>query len=226
MPSVLITGANKGIGLAFAQSFAVDGWKVYACCRQPDKAKELKAIEGDIVLHKLDVSDGLRVAGLAREVIDEPIDILINNAGYFGPRLEFGEIDYDDWAYTFQINTMGPLRMVENFVEHIASSDRKLIVNLSSKMGSMGANETGGQYVYRSSKAALNVVTKSLSIDLKDKGITVISVHPGHVQTDMGGETAPVSIAKSVSGLRKLIGRVTEEDTGQFFNFDGSVIPW
>ena len=226
MPNVLITGANKGIGLAFAQSFAVDGWKVHACCRQPDKAKELKAIEGDVVLHKLDVSDGLQVAGLAREMVDDPIDILINNAGYFGPRLEFGEIDYEDWAYTFQINTMGPLRMVENFVEHLASSDRKLVVNVSSKMGSLTANETGGQYVYRSSKAALNAVTKSLSIDLKDKSVTVISVHPGHVQTDMGGEEAPVTIGKSVSGLRKLIAKITEEDTGQFFDFDGSNIPW
>ncbi|KKJ76829.1 short-chain dehydrogenase [Kiloniella litopenaei] len=226
MPSVLITGANKGIGLAFAQSFAVDGWKVHACCRQPDKAKGLQGIEGDISIHKLDVTDGLRVASVARGMLDEKIDILINNAGYYGPRLGFGEIDYEDWAHTFQVNTMAPLRMVENFIEHVAGSERKLIVNVSSKMGSVAENEGGGAYVYRSSKAALNVVTKSLAVDLKEQGVTVICVHPGHVQTDMGGEQAPLTISKSVSGLRKLIGKVTHEQTGQFFNYDGTIIPW
>ncbi|WP_020592300.1 SDR family oxidoreductase [Kiloniella laminariae] len=226
MPTVLITGANKGIGLAFAKSFAVDGWKVHACCRQPDKAVDLKSIEGNVALHKLEVTDGLRLAGLAREIVDEPIDILINNAGYFGPRLPFGETDYDDWAYTFLVNSMGPLRMAEHFVEHVARSERRLIVNISSKMGSLAANESGGGYVYRSSKAALNMVSKSLAIDLQEKGVSVITVHPGHVQTDMGGEDAPVSISKSVSGLRKVIANVTEADTGKFYNYDGSIIPW
>ena len=225
MPTLLITGANRGIGLALLRSFAADGWRIHACCRQPDKAKTLKAAEGDIHLHRVDVTDGLRVAGLARELADEAIDVLINNAGIFGPRTGFAQTDYDDWLKVLAVNTLAPLRLVERFVEHVARSERKLVVNVSSRMGSISQN-SGGAYIYRSSKAALNAVTKGLSADLTGRGITVVAVHPGWVQTDMGGTGADIPVETSATGLRQVIDGLTPKDSGRFLNYDGEEIPW
>ena len=226
MPNVLITGANRGIGLEFARSFAADGWRVHACCRQPDKAAALKALAGEVDLHRLDVTDGLQVAGLARELADRPIDLLLNNAGIYGPRTGFGETDYDEWGPVFRVNTMAPLRMAERFVVQVARSERRLIANISSKMGSIEDNARGGSYIYRSSKAALNMVVKSLSVDLSGRGITVVAFHPGWVQTDMGGPEAAITAADSVAGMRAVIERLGPADNGKFFNYDGSEIPW
>ncbi len=226
MPTVLITGANRGIGLEFARSFAVDGWEVHACCRSPDKAAKLKEIRGKLIPHRLDVTDGLRVAGLARELSETPIDVLLNNAGLIGGAAEFGKTDFDDWAEVLKVNSLAPLRMAERFVEHVAASDRKQIVNISSIMGSLAENSGGGRYVYRSSKAALNMVTKSLSVDLAPRNITVVSFHPGWVQTDMGGENATVTPKDSVAGIRRILDRLTIEQSGRFFAFDGPELPW
>lgn len=230
MASVLITGANRGIGFEFARSFADDGWHVHACCRKPGQAKELKELVegtvGAVTLHKLDVTNGLKVASLARTLADEPIDILINNAGVYGPRTGFGETDYDDWMPVFTTNVLAPMRMAERFVEHLAQGERKLIVNISSRMGSIGDNSGGGAYIYRSSKAALNAVVKSLSIDLAPRGIAAVVFHPGWVQTDMGGKNAAITPAESVTGMRAVIERLGIADTGKFFNFDGAILPW
>jgi len=226
LPTTLITGANRGIGLTFTRSFAKDGWSVHACCRNPDKAKELKAVKGSVAVHRLDVTDGLQVASLARELSDTPIDILINNAGRYGPRKGFGETDYDDWLEVLKINTLAPMRLVERFVEHVARSDRKLIVNLSSTLGSIANNNSGGSYIYRSSKAALNMVIKGLSVDLEPRGITIVAFHPGWVRTDMGGPEATVDPEVSVAGMRKVIDRFGPQDSGGFFSYDGSHLPW
>lgn len=235
MPSVLITGANRGIGLAFARSFAAAGWRVHACCRDPDGAEDLAALIADtagadtagaVTLHRLDVTDGPMIAGLSRELADEAIDVLVNNAGVMGPRTDFGETDYDGWLPVFETNTLAPMRMAEGFVEQLAKSGRKLIVNISSIMGSIGETAGGGAIVYRSSKAALNMVSKSLSVELAPRGITVIAFHPGWVQTDMGGAGAAVTPGASVEGMRAVIERVTPNDSGHFFNFDGHEIRW
>lgn len=230
MSSVLITGANRGIGLEFARSFADDGWHVHACCRNPDRGDALKELAvgtvGPVTLHKLDVTDGLRVASLARSLSDEPLDILINNAGIYGPRTGFGETHYDEWLPVFATNVLGPMRMAERFVEHLAHGERKLIVNISSRMGSIGDNSAGGAYIYRSSKAALNAVVKSLSVDLAPRGIAVVAFHPGWVQTDMGGPGAAITPADSVEGMRAVVDRLGIADTGKFFNYDGSILPW
>jgi NAD(P)-dependent dehydrogenase (short-subunit alcohol dehydrogenase family) len=226
VPTVLITGANRGIGLEFARAYAADGWIVHACCRHPDKAKELKALRKSIKTHRLDVTDGLQVASLARELADTPIDLLLNNAGIYGPRSGFGETDYDEWLEVLKVNAQAPLRMAERFVEHVAKSERKVIANISSRMGSIGENSSGGSYIYRSSKAALNMVTKSLSIDLAARGITVVSFHPGWVQTDMGGEGADIPPTESVEGMRKVIAGLARQNSGGFFNFDGKPIAW
>ncbi len=225
MPTLLITGANRGIGLALLRGFAADGWRIHACCRQPDKAKALKAVEGDIRLHRVDVTDGLRVAGLARGLADETIDLLINNAGIFGPRTGFAQTDYDDWLKVLSVNTLAPLRLVERFVEHVGRSERKLVINVSSRMGSITQN-SGGAYIYRSSKAALNAVTKGLSADLAARGITVVAVHPGWVQTDMGGAGADIPAETSAAGLRQVIEGLSAKDSGRFLNYNGEEIPW
>ena len=230
MATVLITGANRGIGLAFVRAFSSSGWRVHACCRNPDEAGDLNALSQDsadaVKVHRLDVTDGTRIADLAREMADEAIDVLLNNAGVMASRTGFGETDFDGWLPVFAANTLGPVRMAEGFVENVARSQRKLIVNISSAMGSVGDNVSGGSMIYRSSKAALNMVSKSLAVDLASRGITVIVFHPGWVQTDMGGPSATVTPKDSVAGMRAVIDRITPSDSGRFFRFDGSEIPW
>ncbi|MHA1601016.1 MAG: SDR family oxidoreductase [Alphaproteobacteria bacterium] len=225
MQTILITGANRGIGLELTRSFAKDGWRVHACCRDPEGANELRQVDGTVVVHRLDVTDGAMVAGLARELDGEAIDILFNNAGVYGPRTGFGETDYDAWEPVFSINVFAPLRMAECFVGHVARSERKLILNMSSIMGSM-AETSGGSYIYRASKAAVNMISKSLSVDLAGQGITVVAFHPGWVQTDMGGPQASVNVRDSVQGLRQVIGGLTAKDNGGFFAYDGRKLSW
>ena len=225
MPTLLITGANRGLGLEFTKQYLADGWRVHACCRHPDKAKELKALEG-VEVHRLDVTDALQCANTTRELREEPIDLLINNAGIYGPRSGVEKQDYDAWREVLEINLLGPMRVVEKFLPQLEQAEAPVIVNLSSRLGSIASNEGGGSYPYRTSKAALNMVTKNLAVDLAEKGITVVSVHPGWVQTDMGGESASITPEVSASGLRKVIAGLTPEMTGRFFGYDGKELPW
>ncbi len=229
-PTVLITGANRGIGLALARGYLAEGWRVHACCRQPGKAKDLKALQAGagerVAIHRLDVTDGLKVANLSRELAEAAIDLLINNAGVSGPRGGFGETDFDRWQPVFSVNTFAPLRVAERFVEQVARSERKLIVNISSKMGSIGANVSSDSIIYRASKTALNQVSKCLAMALAPRGITVVLFHPGWVSTDMGGPEAPVTPADSAAGIRAVIARATPGDNGRFFNYDGEELPW
>jgi NAD(P)-dependent dehydrogenase (short-subunit alcohol dehydrogenase family) len=230
MPNVLITGANRGIGIEFARQYVADGWRVRATCRDPSAADELNRLaegsDGRVTLHALDVRDRAQTVALARELAGAPLDLLLNNAGVMGPRPQgLGEIDDQAWAEVLDINVMGPLRMAEAFVDNVAASDRKLIVTLSSRMGSMAEN-SGGHYIYRSSKAAVNSVVTSLAIDLAARGIIAICFHPGWVQTDMGGAGAAVTPADSVSGMRLVIEGLGAEDSGRFFNYDGGMVAW
>lgn len=226
MPSVVVTGANRGIGLALTGGFLADGWQVHACCRHPEKATKLRALEGDLSLHRLEVTDALQVSALARSLADQPVDLLINNAGVRGARGSLGAVDYDNWARVMAVNVMGALRMTEQFAPLVALSDRRLIVNVSSVMGSIARNSGGDDYLYRSSKAALNMVTRSLAVDLATQGISVVSVHPGWVSTTMGGASAPLTADSSAADLRRLFERLQPADSGGFFDHDGNVIPW
>ena len=186
MPTVLITGANRGLGLEFARQYALDGWKVLATCRDPNSATELNELSGDVQVFPLEVTDFLAIETVARILRGEKIDVLLNNAGVYGSReCGFGQTDYDDWAEAFRINTQAPLKMVESFVEQVASSDRKIIASISSRLGSISSNDDGGQYAYRSTKTALNMVNKSLAADLAGQGITTVVYHPGWARTDM-----------------------------------------
>lgn len=232
MPGVLVTGANRGLGLEFASQYSSEGWRVMACCRSPESAKELnelaRASNRRLSVHPLDVARGESVSSLAEALRGETIDVLVNNAGVYGDEshADFGKIDYERWAFTFAANVMGPMRMTEAFLKNVLQSDRRIIAFLSSKMGSISDNTSGGSYMYRSSKAALNAVVKSLSMDLKDRGVIAVALHPGWVKTDMGGKDAPTLPRESIQGMRKVLQDLRQEDTGKFLSYDGSEVPW
>jgi NAD(P)-dependent dehydrogenase (short-subunit alcohol dehydrogenase family) len=230
MPSTLITGANRGLGLEFARQYLADGWKVYAACRDPNAASELR--RADASGHKLrilalDVTDLASVKAAAAELEGQAIDLLINNAGVGGARGQtIGNIDYKAWAKMLDVNTMGPMRVSEAFVDHVARSERKLIVTLTSGMGSLADNRSGGSIAYRSSKAAVNMVMRSLAIDLAPRGITCVVVNPGWVQTDMGGPHASLTPAESVTRIRTLIETLGPAQSGKFYNYNGREYAW
>ena len=227
MSTILITGASRGLGFEFARQYSLAGWRVIATCRGAKDMEPLTELGGEIEVHKLDVSDHDQILALAHTLRRESIDVLLNNAGVHGPRpSRLGAIDYEAWDEVFRVNTMGPMRMTECFIDHIARSDRKLIVVVSSIMGSITDNEVGGAYSYRSTKAAANAVTKNLAIDLRDRGVTVVAMHPGWVTTDMGGAGADMEAAESIRAMRQVIDGIRRGDTGQFLNYDGTVIPW
>lgn len=227
MPTILITGAGRGLGLEFSRQYAADGWKVIATCRDPAAAKDLKEMEGDVHIHPLDVTDHSAVDTLARKLRREAIDVLLNNAGVHGPRpSRLGGIGYDAWPGLFEINAMAPLKVCESFIDHVVAGDLKIMAAISSRMGSLVDNNSGGSFIYRSSKAALNAVMKSVSVDLAGRGITTIVLHPGWVRTDMGGPSALIGADESVSGLRQVIAGLKPSDNGKFFNHEGAEIPW
>jgi NAD(P)-dependent dehydrogenase (short-subunit alcohol dehydrogenase family) len=230
MTTVLVTGANRGIGLEFVRQYAADGADVIAACRAPDGAHDLAALarehQGRIKVVPLDVTDAASVALLARRLKGRPIDILISNAGVKGGnRQQFGSLDYYEWAHCLTVNLMGPVRICEALADNVAAGKEKKIVNVSSRMGSIAQAGTGG-YIYRTSKTALNMATRLLALDLQDRGISVITVHPGWVQTDMGGPNATLPPEESVSGLRALIERAASAMSGRFWNYDGEEISW
>jgi len=226
MPTALITGCNRGIGLEFVRQYAADGWRVLATCRNPRAAKELAAVAGDVKIHALDVADDYQVKALAKTLADIPIDLLINNAGVGGPEDEFGKTPANDWLEVLRVNTIAPMHVVEQFIGSLEAGQRRVIVNITSKMGSIADNTTGGSYIYRTSKAALNMVAKGLAQDLKGKRMIVVVFHPGWVKTDMGGPRALVPPKASVAGMRAKIAALTPADSGKFFNYDGQPIPW
>lgn len=225
MPTVLITGANRGLGLELARQYAADEWRVIAACRNPQDAPELVAIDGDISVRGLDVTLAQQITGLAMELKGTAIDVLINNAGTLTSS-HFGSIDYDAWRAELEVNLLAPMRMAEAFADHVAASDQKKLVSVSSQMGSIGNNTVGGHYSYRTSKAALNMAMRSLAVDLADRGIIVCALSPGWARTDMGGTNASITPAESVTGLRAVIGRLDASMRGGFWEYTGSEMPW
>jgi NAD(P)-dependent dehydrogenase (short-subunit alcohol dehydrogenase family) len=231
MPSVLITGANRGLGFEFAKQYLADGWEVYSTCRDPVAASELRRLAEDsgerLHILVMDVTDLGSVQAAASELDEQAIDLLLNNSGIIGAQGQrIGNIDYDAWAKVLDVNTLGPMRVAEAFVENVARSDRKLIVTLTSGMGSLADNTSGGSIAYRSSKAAVNMVMRSLAIDLTSRGITCVVVNPGWVQTDMGGANATLTTPESVTALRGLIETFGSAQSGKFFNYNGREYPW
>lgn len=229
--TAVITGTNRGIGLELARQYAAEGWRVYAACRSPETAESLNRLAADsggrVSVHPLDVTNAAQVRGLAAVIADDPVDLLLNNAGSYGPdAVRFGNTDETGWIENFRTNVIGPMKMMEALADNVAASRLRLIASLSSKMGSMADNGSGGAYIYRSGKAALNAVMKSAAIDLAPRGITAVVLHPGWVRTDMGGPHGEIDAQTSARRMRELLSRVGPEDAGSFFDIDGSIIPW
>jgi NAD(P)-dependent dehydrogenase (short-subunit alcohol dehydrogenase family) len=231
MASVLITGANRGLGFEFARQYAADGWHVHAACRNPAAADQLRGLAqeaGDrLSVVGMDVTDAESIRTVAQQLRDIAIDVLINNAGIGGAGGQVtGKVDYESWARVFNVNTMGPLRVTEAFIEQIARSQRRLVVTITSGMGSLADNTSGGSIAYRSSKAAVNMVMRSAAIDLAPRGITCVVVNPGWVKTDMGGPGARLTPKESVAALRRLIETFGPAHSGRFYNYNGREYPW
>jgi NAD(P)-dependent dehydrogenase (short-subunit alcohol dehydrogenase family) len=231
MPSVLITGANRGLGFEFARQYAADGWRVVATCRNPAGAKQLQRLAQEtgnmLTVDAVDVTDAKSIQNAAKQLKNVDIDLLINNAGIAGSSGQStGKVDYDAWARVLDVNTMGPLRLIEAFVDHIARSDRRLVVAVTSGMGSLADNTSGGSIAYRTSKAALNMVMRSAAADLAPRRISCVLVNPGWVKTDMGGSGARLAPQESVTALRRLIETFGPQHSGKFYNYDGREYPW
>ena len=237
MPTVLITGANRGLGLEFTRQYAADGWHVIACCRQPADADELNALaaeNSEIVVEQLDVNDFAAIDALAEKYQGKPIDILLNNAGIIGPlpiaenieRQHFGSMDYGVWEEVIHTNTFAPLKMAEAFLENVADSEQKKIINISSTVASITEMTIPG-VAYASSKSALNRAMTIVASQVKDRGVIVAMYCPGYVKTRMDAfGYAMVEIPESIAALRPMIAALTIEQTGSYTGHDGRTIGW
>jgi len=231
MPAVLITGANRGLGFELARQYLADGWRVIAACRDPGTARALNDLAaesgGKLTIVTLDVTEASSIRQAAVALKDIAIDLLINCAGIIGVSGQrLGHVDYESWARVLDVNTMGPLRVLDAFADNIARSERKLAVTITSGMGSLGDTTSGGSIAYRSSKAAVNMVMRSAAIDLKGRGIICVVINPGWVKTDMGGPGAPLTPQESVTAMRRVIAKLGPPQSGKFFHYDGSEYPW
>ncbi len=221
MATIIITGANRGLGLEMAKQYAANGWHVIGTAREPEKAKELQAID-DVKVMQLDAADDASVQKFADQLGGQPVDLFINNAGIFGP----SEFDRDEWLDLFNVNVIGPVKLATALKDNVAkSADRKMVV-ISSQVGSIAENETGSMMYYRTSKAAVNQAWNCLAQQWKDEGLTLAMMHPGWVQTDMGGENADLTAQESVEGMRSVIDRLTHDQNAKFYDYSGREIPW
>ena len=225
----LVTGASRGLGLEFVRQYVADGWVVHACARDPASgplAEAIAASHGNIVPHVLDMADAEGPARLVHDLRGMSLDLLINNAGVYGPPVqdETG-VDPQAWLDAFMVNSIAPVRLTLACLPFLVRVKGK-VVTVTSRMGSIGDMMAGGYYAYRATKAAVNASMRALSIDVAARNVTSVVIHPGWVRTDMGGKEAPLSPKDSVTAMRKTIAGVTLSDTGRFFNYDGESLPW
>lgn len=231
MPTILITGANRGLGLEFCRQYADAGWDILACCRHPEQADALNQLSketGQVQVYRLNVTDFSNIEALADQLAHVHLDVLLNNAGVYGDTRQtpFGKLDYQTWMQTFSVNSMAPVKMAEVFLPHLMRAQSPKLVTITSRMGSITDNGSGDCILYRSSKAALNAAMKSLSLDLKAQGIAVQVLHPGWVHTEMGGPNALIDPPESIQGMRKVIDELTTDNAGRFLNYKGEELPW
>ena len=223
----VVTGANRGIGLEFVKQLTERGEEVDAAARDPDDAAELRALVRPGVrlsIHRLDVVDDPSVHSFADALPPGPVDVLVNNAGVSG--VKGGEaIDPEDILRVFDVNAAGTLRVVRALLPRLRAGKTRKIVNLTSQLGSI-ADATGGRYAYRLSKAALNMATRLLAEDLRGEGFLTVALHPGWVQTRMGGSAAPVPPEQSIRGMLRIVDGLRPEQSGRVFDFQGRELPW
>ncbi|MGI9219704.1 MAG: SDR family oxidoreductase [Woeseiaceae bacterium] len=222
--TVLITGANRGIGLELARQYADQGWTVIGTARRPAAADDLNALDVRVV--QLDVTDPASVDNMADTLTGVAIDVLINNAGILPVMRGIDDIDIATYTQILDVNTIGPVRVTQALMPNLRAGDMKKIMNTTSGLGSISGNRSGGYFGYRESKAALNMFTLTLARELAPDGFTCIVVNPGWVRTDMGGPTAPTSVQQSASGIRSVISKITTADNGTFWNFEGGNEAW
>ncbi len=222
--TVLVTGANRGLGLEFVRQLQAAGAEVIGTARKPESAEELQAL--GVRVMQLDVTDPVSVAALAAKLDGEPLDVLLNNAGAFLEHGDFESADPEAVLKVYNINTVGPIRVTQALLSNLRLGQHKMIMNMSSGLGSIAGNESGGMVGYRSSKAALNMQTHTLARELADEDFICIAMSPGWVRTDMGGENAKLSPAESISGMLNTLAPLTPADTGKYLNHDGTQLPW
>jgi NAD(P)-dependent dehydrogenase (short-subunit alcohol dehydrogenase family) len=222
--TVLITGANRGLGLEFARQYAKAGWTVIGTARNPDTAAELNQLAAKVM--QLDVTDPASVDRLAQELSGTAIDLLINNAGIQPLMWTLAELDFDAYEQALAVNTMGPVRVTHALLPQLRSGKLRRIVNITTNLSSIADNKDGGFYGYRESKTALNMFTRSLAAELGPEGFICIVLHPGWVQTDLGGPQAPLQVDESVRGMRDVIDRLAPADNGTFRTYSGEQMAW
>ena len=220
----VVTGGNRGLGLEFARVLSARGERVIATARDPQAAKELDKL--DVRVEPLDVGDAESIERFGEAMDGEPIDVLINNAGVGVRSKPFESFDLDEMTRFFNTNTIGPLRVARALLPGLRAGGDKKIINITSRMGSISDNSSGGAYSYRASKAALNMATRSLALDLAAEGFVCLVLHPGWVQTRMGGSGAPVMPEDSVAGMLRVIDKASMDHSGEFFDFTGASVPW
>ena len=229
MTTVLITGANKGIGLALTRQFAAQGDRVLACCRDPGKAADLQALastNANVTAHAVQVTDGASVTALAAAVGSTPIDVLINNAGSAIPaKQSLAEMDYDGALEAFSINTLAPFRVLQTFRNNLKAGSNARVVTITSQFGAMSF-DVPFVYVYSATKAAVNKLMRLASLELIKEGITTVVIHPGHVKTDMGGPTGALTPEESAKGIINVISGLSAEQNGSFLTWEGKTHTW
>lgn len=226
MPTALVTGANRGLGLAFVRAYAARGFRVHACCRRPEQAHALRAIEGEVTIHRWDAREPAASRDLADRLAGEAIDHLIACAAIAGPDDSPQALDVPAWFETFLVNCIAPLQLAAALSRHVAQSRERKLIAISSALASIGDNRTGGLWAYRCSKAALNMAWRNLAIERRGEGIICVLLDPGWVRTDMGGPAAPLSPEESVRGMLAVIDRLRPEDSGRFLSWRGDPCPW
>lgn len=228
--SVVVTGCRRGIGLALAYRYAKNGYRVFATARCLEGSDDLKALANHynlVSLHALDVSCDESINSFVRELDGQALDLVINSAGLYGVGgSDLGYLSRQAWRQVLEVNTISPVMLTQALVANLMAGSLKVVAMLSSKVGSIADNSSGGGYYYRSSKTALNQVVKSLSIDLAAQGIKVVALHPGWVQTEMGGPNALISTERSALGLYQVLAGVNEDKSGCFYSYEGAEIPW
>jgi NAD(P)-dependent dehydrogenase (short-subunit alcohol dehydrogenase family) len=238
MPSVLITGANRGIGLELAAQYLRDGWEVHACCRSPESADGLDGLSGGgtLTVHRMDVDDAADIAAVSETLGEAPLDLLINNAGImdnYGTGVAEGKddpdirnYDFELWEQVMRTNLFAPARVTGAFVDNLAIAERPVVVMVASGLSSIANNRQAGRYAYRTSKAALNMLMRGFAAWLEPEGIIVVSIAPGWTRTELGGPSAPNTVDVSVAGMRKTIAGLTPEKNGTYWDWDGTPLPW
>ena len=236
-PTILLTGSNRGVGLALATEYASKGWNVIATCRTPQKATELKALAASnpkVIIEQLDVTDLKQIQKLAGKYKGVPIDVLFNNAGWLGTPIasqQFGNFDQKLFEEVMNTNVYGPLKLSEAFVSNVEASNQKKIIGMTSGLGSLTLmGRMSRFYYYQMSKAAMNMGMRAMRNDLSGRGITVALLAPGMVETDLladsGYSGKALKPAESAAGLYKLVAELTPQDKGVPVNVDGKPIPW